>query len=55
MIYSLVYEGRELASWRCVEGWVPYYASILAVPYQGKLTLFRAVGMVGRYVELDLV
>lgn len=53
--YSLQYEGQEIASWRCVPGWHPYYGSILAVQYKGRLTIFRALAQDGDVITIDLV
>lgn len=52
---SLRYNGQELASWRFPKGWRPFFGTILAVPFEGRLRLFRAVAQHDNVLTLDLV
>jgi hypothetical protein len=53
-MYSLTYNGEQLAEWTIPRGWLPSFGTLLAVKYHGRLTLFRAMGIQEREILLDI-
>lgn len=53
-MYSLTYNGTTIAEWTIPRGWLPRFGSVLAVQYNGRLTLFRAMGIQNNEIALDL-
>jgi hypothetical protein len=56
-LVKLTYEGETLTHWNAPipYGWGPSFGTVLAVPYRGKLTLFRAIGKTSYEILLDII
>lgn len=50
----LQYNGRTLAVWRTPEDYVPSFGTVLAVQYEGRYRLFRAMARHENTIFLDL-
>lgn len=53
-MYSLTYNGTTVAEWTIPRQWLPSFGTVLAVQYNGRLTLFRAMGIEKSVIHLDL-